>query len=334
VAGAERIGGEPADRGDRYPAVMVRILLVGVPRSGTSWTGRALGSTLDTCYVDEPDGFRDAFAFKVMMEFGEYAHVEPGAPAPEYRRLWAGAFAGGSRARGPRARLAEWTYQRAGTPARRSARRGGSISLWLQAALRTAEPAVADPSARNVVVKSVQCALALEWIAHEFAPRVVVLFRHPLNTIASWRDMGFVASATRNPREHAVLTEAAATRWGVVPPPADAPELAHHAFEFGVLTNALADAAAVHPDWIVARHEELCVDAPARLRELAEALGLDWSDAADRFVRASDREGAGFATTRVASAQPDRWRDRLSTEDVDAIREVLRGFPDRSLADC
>ncbi len=312
---------------------MAPILLAGVPRSGTSWTGRALGLTLGTRYVDEPDGFRDAFAFKVMMELGENAQLEPGAAAPDYRRLWAGAFAGGQRAPGARARFGEWTYHRAGTPARQHARAGGEPSRWLRAALANAAPPVADPHARNVLVKSVQCALAVEWLAHEFAPSVVVLFRHPLNTIASWREMGFVASETRNPREHEVLTAFAAARWGVEPPPADAPAMAHHAFEFGVLTNALVDAAAAHPEWIIARHEDLCVDAPARLRALAEQLGLTWTDAAERFLRDSDRAGVGFATTRVTSDQPDRWRERLSVEDVDAIRGVLRTFPDRALAD-
>ncbi len=138
------------------------------------------------------------------------------------------------------------------------------------------------------MVKSVQCALSLEWLAHEFGPHVVVLFRHPLNTIASWRDMGFVASVARNPREHAVLTGIAADQWGVEPPPADAPELAHHAFEFGVLTNALVDAAARHPDWVVARHEDLCVDAPARLARSPSGIELGWGDAR-RSVRARVR---------------------------------------------
>jgi hypothetical protein len=313
---------------------MARILLAGVPRSGTSWTGQALGLTPGVRYVDEPDGFRDAFAFTVMMRVGENACLAPGAVAPEYRRLWAGAFAGGRPAPGLRERFAAWTYHRAGTPARRRARAGDGMSPWLRAAVATAAPPVADPDASHVLVKSVQCALAVEWIAQGFTPRVVVLFRHPLNTIASWRDMGFVASAARNPREHAVLVRVAAERWGIDPPPPDAPELAHHAFEFGILTNALADAAARHPDWVVAHHEELCVDSPARLRDLAERLGLTWNDDADRFVRDSDRDGAGFATTRVASEQPDRWRARLSDEDVDAIRTVLHAFPARDLAGC
>jgi hypothetical protein len=313
---------------------MARILLAGVPRSGTSWTGEVLGTTPGTRYVDEPDGFREAFPFAVMMAHGEFPQLEPGAPAPDYRRLWAGAFAGGRRSPAPGARLAEWAYHRAGTPARREARRGGRVSPWLRIAERYAAPPVVDADARNVVAKSVQCALAVEWIAHEFAPTVVVLFRHPFNTLASWRDMGFEASPARNPREHAALVRVAAERWQVAPPPADAPELAHHAFEFGILTSALVDAVHRNPDWIVTSHEDLCVDAPTRLRSLVEQVGLEWSDATERFVRESDREGAGFATTRVASAQAERWRDRLSDGDVDAIRRVLHAFPDPALAGC
>ncbi|MBM3674640.1 MAG: hypothetical protein FJW88_06730, partial [Actinobacteria bacterium] len=74
---------------------MPRFLLVGVPRSGTSWTGTALGLTAGTRYVDEPDGFRDAFAFRVMMRRGENPVLDPADPAPDYEQLWSGAFAGG-----------------------------------------------------------------------------------------------------------------------------------------------------------------------------------------------------------------------------------------------
>jgi len=95
---------------------MARILLAGVPRSGTSWTGSALGATPGTRYVDEPDGFRDAFAFKVMMEFGENARLEPGAVAPDYRTLWAGAFAGGVRAPGAAARSRRGSRPRCARP--------------------------------------------------------------------------------------------------------------------------------------------------------------------------------------------------------------------------
>ena len=144
-----------------------------------------------------------------------------------------------------------------------------------------------------------------------------------------FRSLEFV----RNPREHADLAADASRRWGIRAPAPDEPQLVHQTFEYAVLTTALVEAAARHPDWIIVRHEDLCRDAPVGLRELAEHVGLVWTDSADRFVRESDRDGAGFATDRVTSAQPDRWRERLTSADVALVRSVLDDFPLVTLAD-
>ncbi len=67
---------------------------------------------------------------------------------------------------------------------------------------------------------------------------------------------------------------------------------------------------------------------------LAERVGLRWTDAAERFVEESDRQGSGFVTARVAAEQGERWRDRLSADEVDLVRSVLDAFPAGLLADC
>lgn len=307
---------------------MVRILLAGAPRSGTSWTGRALGHCAGVRYVDEPDGFREPFSFRTMMQFGENPRLQPGEIAPDYERLWAGVWSGAAPARGLAARIADRAYHHAGTEARRKARAGERVVPLLRIARRAARPPAADPGSANVVAKSVQCAWSIEWIVDRFTPVTVVLSRHPLNAIASWRDLGFV----RNPRENDALARDAHDRWGVTPPASDAPLLAHQAFVYAVTASALADAAARHPDWIMVGHEDLCRDAAGGLRDLAARLGLVWTDAAEEFVAASDGDGSGFATVRVAAEQRDRWRERLSTTEVDVVRSVLAEFPAGLLA--
>ena len=280
--------------------------------------------------VDEPDGFRDAFPFRVMMRYGENPALLPGAHAPDYERLWTGAFAGGMRSRTARARIAARAYHQAGTDARRKARSGGRVSPWLHLASNLAEPPLADPAANHVLVKSVQCARSIEWIVDTFEPRVVVIVRHPLNALASWRDLGFV----RNPSENHDLARFARDQWDVKAPPLGAPLLAQQAFVFGVLTSALLAAVDRHPEWIVVRHEQLCTNPIVELQSLADRLGLMWTPSAEDFVLESDRRGEGFATARVASELVDGWRTRLDDAEVELIRGVLGAFPTAALTDC
>lgn len=302
---------------------MSSLLIVGVPRSGTTWVGRALGRTDGSAYVNEPDGFRDPFAFRVMLQHGENPALAPGDPAPDYERLWTGALAGGRRPGTWRDRLAWRLYE--GTPLdeRRDARATGRPSARLRLVRALAVPRAAEPNARHVVVKSVQSILAVDWIAQRFRPRVLVVERHPFNVLASWIELDFV----RNPRESGTISVAARERWGLEPPGPDAPRLEHQAFHYGVLSSALRDAAARHPEWITTCHEHLCVDSVVRFRALAPTVGLEWGEAADHFVTDSDREGRPYRTNRRAEEQPERWRERLDARQIATIRETLARFP-------
>jgi hypothetical protein len=301
---------------------MSRVLIVGVPRSGTTWTGRTLGHTEDTSYVNEPDGFREPFAFRVMLGLGEQPLLEPGDRARDYERLWAGAFDGGRQPGTRRDRAARFLYDRAPVEDRRAARATGRPSPGLRLAARLAVP-LAPTASANVVVKSVQSILSLDWVFERFRPRVLVVERNPLNVLASWSELGFV----RKPSDMDRVAEIARRRWGVDRPADDAPHLVQQAFVYGALTAAIRDAVGRHDDWVCTTHEHLCVDSRDRFAELAGRLGLQWGEAADRFLRESDREGRGFRTNRRTGDQPERWRERLDEDQVRVILEILGRFP-------
>jgi hypothetical protein len=301
---------------------MRAVLIAGVPRSGTTWIGRVLGRTDGAGYVNEPDGFRDPFAFRTMLELGENPVLTPGDAAPDFERLWAGALAGGRPAGTVRDRLARTLYERTPLADRRAARARGRASGRLRLVSLLAMPRVAD-SDHHVVVKSVQCALALEWIAARFAPRVLVVERNPLNVLASWAELDYVRSV----RERQVFEAYARRAWGLEPPAANASQLEVQAFAYGVQTSALREAASRHPEWVRTSHEHLCVDSPARFAALAAELELAWSEGAERFLRESDREGTPYRTLRRTEEQPDRWRARLDDSQVALIRETLVRFP-------
>src|SRR4249920_3459501 len=128
---------------------MAAVLIAGVPRSGTTWIGRTLGNTERATYVNEPDGFRDPFAFRTMLTQGENPVLGPGGRAPDLERLWAGALAGGRPAGTPRDRLARALYERTPLEERRAARAHGRATGRLRLVMHLATPRVAEPDAAH-----------------------------------------------------------------------------------------------------------------------------------------------------------------------------------------
>lgn len=299
---------------------MTRVLLLGVPRSGTTWSGRVLGHTAGTAYVNEPDGDTEPYAFTARLGFGGPPTLEPGAEHRAYERLWAGAFAGGARPSAVTARAARYLNAKVEPGARFRAWYGDGLTPRLRVVRAWARPMVGAPDARHVVVKTVRAEFTAEWIVDRFAPTVLLVERNPLNVLSSWIDLGYAL----HEREFRTYVERAA-RWGITPP--DGPDpVERQTFTYAVMATALREAAARH-GWARTTHEHLCIDSVARFAALADTLGLEWSDEAARFVADSDREGTGYRTERRTAEQPDRWRERLSEEQLTRILTTLERFP-------
>src|SRR4029079_14724578 len=119
---------------------MTRVLIVGTPRSGTTWIGQALGRSRDTVYVHEPDGPNDAYALKAKLGRGLHNDLLPGAVAPEYETLGRSAFAGGQFDRSWRGRLAKRLVDTSSVAERSAALHGDTAALRLRAAAALASP--------------------------------------------------------------------------------------------------------------------------------------------------------------------------------------------------
>ncbi len=308
---------------------MSRVLLLGVPRSGTTWAGRALGATDGTAYVNEPDGFREPLALQIMLKYGEHPYISPGEQAPDYERLWTSAFLGGLPSQTLRDKAARFIFERTPLDERREARSTGRVPIRLRIVQSLAQPFAPSPDARHVVVKSVQGCLSTNWILEHVDARVILIERNPFNVLSSWRDLGFVSEG----REFDRVALLASQRWGVDRPPIGAPHLALQSFFYGVLSASLRESAMRHPEWIQTTHEYLCVESLERFALLAEQVGLEWGENASAFISDSDTDGTPFRTMRRSADQPERWRDRLSSEEVSTIRSVLETFPSGLLAD-
>lgn len=80
---------------------MTRVLVVGMPRSGSTWTAEILGLAEGTRALQEPDNpDNNPAAVAVRSVRGWHPTLEVGQAAPDYQRLWDLAFAGGWPKRG------------------------------------------------------------------------------------------------------------------------------------------------------------------------------------------------------------------------------------------
>jgi len=260
---------------------MNRILVVGVPRSGSTWLAQMLASTPHSYAVLEPDNpawHREAGAVRQL--YGAFPVLQAGERAPEYERLWDRAFG----ERPPRRLL------------------GGSH--------------------RNMVLKTVHGGFAVDWLSARYAPRVVLIERHPLNVVASWMQHRFEVGdlATRERVRTQYVEPLALPRWDPM-----APRILQVAWAVGVLMSGLRRQARSRPEWVVVSHEELCVDSSVRLRGVAARLDLEWSPGAERRLRESNAPGSGAEIKRVARALPSKWRDSAAG-DMQAVADYLRRF--------
>jgi hypothetical protein len=297
-----------------------RILLIGVARSGTSWLSRAMAATPGTVHYYEPDNVdADPTGKRPVGRsgFGPYPIIEPGQDGGQFRALWDAAYAG---------RLPRVQGVNDGLKLK-------AVRLVLQMPRAIREPLIAAGARimtalpgkpQRTAIKSIYSAFYLEWLVQRYDPRVIVIQRHPLNVISSWRELqipGF--DLTTRP----ALLERYRDRYEGQPLGPQASDLSKISWQVGLLTTAIGDALERHPEWLFVTHEDLCEDPVNRIRYVLERAGMPWSGDVEQFLEESNRPGEGLKPQRVTKDQPTRWRGRLTDDEVDEINSVLARFP-------
>jgi hypothetical protein len=293
-----------------------RILLVGVARSGTSWLVRALSRSVDTRHYYEPDNV-DADPTGVRpvgaRGFGPYPVLLPDGNGEPFRPIWDAAFAG----RLPRRRGLGLVA------ARTAARLPNSLrSPLVHTTSRVLRSLPGGPS--RTVVKTIYAVFSLDWLVDRYDPRTLVLQRHPLNVVASWRELEipmFDIAERIEIRRHFLEP------LDLAPPPPGASELSRIAWHVGLLTTVVGDALDRHPGWMLLDHESLCVDPIPRIQDVFRRVGLPWTAEAETFLADNNRPGTGFQVSRVAKDQAERWRTRFTDAELREVTDVLAQFP-------
>jgi hypothetical protein len=309
----------------------MKVLLTGTARCGSTWAANVLGRADGARAVFEPDGpASDVLGAMVASRLGSHPALLPEQRNFWYRQLWDLAFVGGwpmARAEGVRA------------AGRRVSRMPQGVRNGLVATLAMGTSRLRKRP-RNVIVKSVNSTFSLDWIARRYEPRMLIMRRNPLNTISSCAVLGLYSK--RNIGDLPAVNRLVVAPLGLATPGADASEVTRIAWNVGLLTTALKQAADRHPDWVVTSHDDLCRDPLPGFEALTQQLGLGWTSAMEEYVTRSDdpsftvfggsqRVHPNAATSTTGSSRRSeattQFARRLTPEQIAEARAVLADFP-------
>jgi hypothetical protein len=243
------------------------VLLLSLPRSGSSWAGEALGSATDALYLREPVTQSDHW----FHDLGTVFAIDRPELEARYEHSANKAYGGWPDFERSIVRFPErWSLVR-----RRF---------------------------RRVVIKEVT-PLACGWHIDRYAPRVVLLVRHPAAVALSWQRKGWLAADVKS--------------WSTNG------EAQGHALR--VALDALNRYAAGK----VVLYEELCTDPIRSFQALYAFAGLTWDVRAERFIAArtcGTNPRNTWNTSRNSRKMIDDWRNFALPAQVHALRASFRSF--------
>ena len=309
----------------------MRILLTGTARCGSTWAANVLGRADGAQAVFEPDGpASDVLGAMVATRLGSHPSLLPDQRSFWYSQLWDLAFVGG------------WPMARA-EGVRAAGRRVSRMPRTLRDAL-VVTLAMGTSRVRkrpgNVIVKSVNSTFSLEWIAKRYAPTMLIMRRNPLNIVSSCTVLGLYTK--RNIGDLPAVNRMVVAPLGMRTPSEGASPVTRAAWNVGLLITGLRNAADRHPDWVVASHDDLCLDPLSKFEALTRQLGLGWTSAMEEYVTKSDDPGftvyggsqrvhPNAATSTTGSSRRSeattQFARRLTAQQIEEARAVLAEFP-------
>ncbi|MAE63763.1 MAG: hypothetical protein CMJ18_05780 [Phycisphaeraceae bacterium] len=311
-----------------------RILLIGAPRSGTSWICDVLARAPGAEAVFEPDNEINSLTAVILKgHLPRFPTLDRDSDDPQYEALWQYACVGRharnlqrstilnlmdvfAADRDAQVRRKEALFTHLDTLAPSPGARLFARFL----ASRTAAAAENDAPVR--LIKSVHAVFALEWLVeHVPFSKVMIVMRSPHGIIASMRRMR-MADGCRLGSLHRHLSEAERRHLRDAPE-GDDRSIDVMALQVSKMYQHLEDVAQRRPELGRVTHEQLCTNPLEQFRAVYEQLGLTWDEDVENAIAQHDQPGEGYKTRRSASQEIDKWRRHLSSEQIDRINRIL-----------
>jgi hypothetical protein len=297
----------------------ITILILGLPRSGTTFIAEVLGWTTNTQLILEPDNEKTSFlARKFKNKISRFPTDHESENDLSYQKLWTLASSSSLSpilSRGLLTKIllgkdVEISIAKKEQQPHKSNSKGTLVSFIFNL----------FPSNKTLVLKSVHAVLNAEWLVSYLKPdKIIIPTRHPLAILASWRRMKMPDSLRR--ADEAVC-------W------------AQKHFNFSAQFDF------THPDiqrscqflwfeWSLSKlfgkenviqvvHEEICVNIVSGFKKVYQHCGFDWTSSVEKKVLELNKPGQGYSTKRLASAEANKWKKDFDEKETELLLNFFR----------
>jgi sulfotransferase family protein len=266
------------------------ILLISMPRAGSTWVGHILGSGEESLYLDEPLTRSYLHLVGNGASFFEYDACKDQAA---YDRLASLAFRG--------------------------------VPRFLERSIFYPEQwSLFGRRRKRVIIKEVNPLVLHVWIAR-FRPRVVYLLRHPAAVARSVHALGWTGEQFL---ERFTRTSIARLEKEQFYMPRNATFWEQSGAIQALAQRLTLDTLTGYADYVVLRYEDLCRDPLTEFKRLFNSCELPFSTGVRERIEASARSDAAYEagrydTVRNSREMAGRWRHEVSPENVDLVH---RGY--------
>lgn len=270
------------------------LLVISIPRSGSSWVGEVLGAAPNALYLREPVNQRH-------LESGGQGtifYIDPDAPPAHLHECGDAAFSG--------------------------------LPVFRRGIVRdTAQWPIRERRHKRVVIKEVN-PLALPWFLAEYGPTVILLVRHPAAVACSYWQLGWLGTEQRLAEFDPRLLEGPLRPWKDLAPTASGFWRAQGLFQ-GLVTRFAIDTLSRYSDYKIVTYESLCTDPQALFGDLFEfaQLTCDASTLGHIEERSSsdhqDTQGA-YGTRRNSRDMVGAWKKKIEPGQLAMLRDGYLPF--------
>lgn len=267
------------------------ILVIGNPRSGTSWIGSMLGCAPEALYYQEPCNPK-ANGTNDMTIVDRY--VRKDMRDLQLSGLLDDAFSG--------------------LPSLRM--------FWAEKRLRRLWPGY------RIVVKEVVTVISIDWIYNLYKPLLLIVIRHPCDVILSDLDQGSHSGETLEIllKQEMLVDDHISPYLPIINKANSIFEKMSviWAIRHRILANFLAE----HSDANIIYYEDLCTNPLVRFQTLFNSLSLKWNKNVEQYIvdHTTKHVPGTYTVSRVTAEQPFKWKKHLTGSQVQTVRSFIRPF--------